>query len=75
MKKGHKIIAVIVVVSVLVIAAAVCLLPWKTRVNTTMYAAVVTSDGEVRNKLEFTLVGWKRDYLFRDDDLNLNIVF
>lgn len=75
MKKGHKVIVVAAVISVLLIAVAICLLPWPTRISATMYAAVVTPDGEVQNTLEFTLGGWKRDYLFRDDDLNLNIVF
>ena len=74
MKKKHALITCAIVVCALLIAA-VCLLPWRTRVNVTMYGAEVNKDGEILNTVEFTVSGWKLNYLFRDDDLRLNIVF
>ena len=51
------------------------LLPWPTRITRQMYGTVYWMDGSPPEAISFTVEGWKLDYLFRDDKLNLELTW
>lgn len=55
------------------IIAAVCLLPWPTRIDLTMPGARITSDGDIVQETSIRLLGWQYDYLFRQDSMCLRL--
>lgn len=55
----------------LILAAAVCTLPWVSRVGGTLYGAEVTPDGRIIAEGEFVLNGKLRSYLLREDQFKL----
>lgn len=67
--------AVVWVLVVIALIAAVCLLPWPSRIHATMYGTVVNEAGETVKETTFTLVGWKFNYLFREDTITLDMKF
>lgn len=69
MPKVKKIrISVIIVVTVLAVAAAVRYLPFPTRVNISLHGAEVTKNGTVLEEGEIVIKGWRLNYLFRTDE-------
>lgn len=67
-----RIILVILVIALLV-AALLYFVPWPTRVNLTLNAAKLDSNGEVIEQFTMVIEGWRLDYLFQPDQLNVNI--
>lgn len=59
------------VLLLLMLAAAVCILPWGNRVGGTLYGAEVTPDGSIIAEGEFTLEGKLYRYLLREDQFKL----
>lgn len=57
------------------ITFAVCLLPWPTRISMVLNGVVVTADGEADYKADFTVKGWKLNYLFRKDSTKVTVDF
>lgn len=61
-------------VLLVILAAAVCLLPLPSRVNTTHTGWLLTGDGEVlASDVEITVEGWQFRYLLREDRLSVQI--
>lgn len=68
----NRIILVILVVALLV-AALLYFVPWPTRVNLTLNAAKLDSNGEVIEQVPIVIEGWRLDYLFKPDQLDVEI--
>ena len=68
----NRIILVILVVALLV-AAFLYFVPWSTRVNLTLNAAKLDSNGEVIEQVPMVINGWRLDYLFKPDQLDVEI--
>lgn len=64
MKKRHIIIALLLLI---VLAAAVCNLPWPSRVNFSMDAVEVRTDGTIIREGKLEMKGWILDYLYKPD--------
>ncbi len=72
----HKRIILIVLAAVLVLTVlAVCLLPWRTKIDSRMHGALVDADGTVLREVDLSVTGWKLDYLLRGDELQVDISF
>ncbi len=74
MKKKILVIGAIVCAAV-ILAAAVCLLPWPSRVDLTMYAVRVDKDGGEIGETEVVIRGWQWNYLLKRDRLDVDIEF
>ena len=55
---------------ILLLAAAVCSLPWPTRVNLSMDAAEVSPDGTVIQEGTLEMQGWILNYLYKPDSVH-----
>lgn len=64
MKKRHMITVLLLLT---VLAAAVCNLPWPSRVDFSMDAAEVRADGTVIGEGELEMKGWVLNYLYKPD--------
>ncbi len=66
-----------IIVRVLIIALIVGVLlyfvPWPTRVNLSLNAAKLNSNGEPVGQSPIIIKGWRLDYLFQPDQLDVNI--
>ena len=74
MKKRRIVIALLILI---VLAAAVCNLPWPNRVSFRMDAVEVRADGTVIEEGRLEMKGWILDYLYKPDYIrftNINIL-
>ena len=69
MIKNRIIIAVSAAVLILVL---ICLLPWPTKVDLTLNAIKLDSEGEEVGSQQIIMEGQKLDYLFKDARMNLS---
>lgn len=56
-----------------IIALAVCLLPWPSRVNVTLPGVKASADGSVETDVTVRVEGWQLKYLFRQDHLTASV--
>lgn len=59
----------------ILLLALLYLLPWPTRINRQFYGRLYWMDGTPPESVSFTLQGWKLDYLFKRDRLNLELIW
>ena len=71
MKTGR--IGTIILVTVIV-ALAVCLLPWPSRVNVTLPGAEVNSDNTVKKDITLSVEGWYLKYLLQQDQIKASVL-
>lgn len=74
MKRKYVTSLSVILIAVIVLTLAVCNLPWPTRMDLSMNAAVVTTDGEVLQEGTLKVQGWILDYLFKQDTLQFTSV-
>ena len=72
MLEKKDIIGICAIAAVIAIVL-VCLLPWPTRVNVTMDAAKLDADGNKLGTATLCIKGWKLNYLFREDRMDIAI--
>lgn len=67
--KLHKTLRIVILCAVCaaLAAAILYLVPWPTRIDTEMYCAKVTEDGQVLAEGTAQLKGWQLNYLFQGD--------
>ena len=59
----------------ILLLALLYLLPWPTRINRQFYGQIYWMDGTPAEPVSFTVQGWKLDYLFKRDRLNLELIW
>lgn len=72
MKK--KYIFILITSAIVLLIFSICNLPWPTRMDLSMNAAVVTADGEVIQEGTLEMQGRILDYLFKQDTLQFTSV-
>lgn len=73
MNRTTKRTIIIICAVVLLIAALLYFTPWPTRVNVQMTGMEVTADGTSIHSCTVHIKGWKLNYLFRNDAINLDL--
>lgn len=68
---GKKRIVIVAAIAIL-LAIAVCILPWPTRIDLQMSGIEVAADGTALHDCTVQLQGWKLNYLFRQDTVRLD---
>ena len=68
---GKKRIVIVAAIAIL-LANAVCILPWPTRIDLQMTGVEVSADGAALHDCTVQLQGWKLNYLFRQDTVRLD---
>ncbi len=64
---------IILVTILLFIVAAVCTLPLPIEINVQMSGMEVDDNGALTDAYAVSLKGWKRDYLFREDTMKVDV--
>lgn len=64
---------IILVTALLFIVAAVCTLPLPIEINVQMIGIELAEDGTPMDDYTVNLQGWKRDYLFREDTMKVDV--
>lgn len=62
-----------IIAAILLLAAAVCTLPFPTKMDITMTGSEVNEDGTAIADRTLHLEGWKFNYLFRNDTVKLDV--
>lgn len=60
--------------AILLLLAILCL-PWPKRISRQMYGRVYSPDGTLTAEVKFAVTGWKLDYLVRDDQIKLELIW
>lgn len=71
-KKTLCIIGCVVLAAVIL---GVCLLPWPTKIDLHMQGAAYQADGTRMQEVDFTITGWKLNYLFFGERLRVDFDF
>ncbi len=71
-KRTLRIIGCVVLAAVVL---GVCLLPWPTKIDLHMQGAAYKADGTRMQELDFTVTGWKLNYLSFGERLRVNFHF
>lgn len=61
----------IVIIALVVLALAVCILPWPTHIQLTLYGAEMNADGSIIQTGEIVIDAWLYNYLFRRDEFHV----
>lgn len=75
MKRNRFIFVAIGVVLMLLAVLAVCLLPWRTKIDLEMKGSFYTADGKQLDEVSFRLTGHRLQYLLREDALDITLEF
>lgn len=57
----------------LLTGAALYFLPWPTRIDMQLHGTLVSEDGQEQSMGTFSIRGWKLNYLFQEDKVDLDI--
>ncbi len=71
-KRTLRIIVCVVLAAVIL---GVCLLPWPTKIDLHMQGAAYKADGTRMQEVDFTVTGWKLNYLFFGERLRVDFAF
>ncbi len=71
----RKTLCIIGCVVLAAVILGVCLLPWPTKIDLHMQGAGYNTDGTRMQEVNFTVTGWKLNYLFFGERLRVDIAF
>lgn len=71
--RSHPKRIIITMAIILLIATAICTLPFPCRIDLKMTGVEVSKDDTSMDSYTLRLTGWKRNYLFRDDTMKVDV--